>query len=77
MRKKPAALLQNLALAALTVSALYLLSLTPLFSGSWSDRVQAIFAAGPPAGGEDQGADLGELIQTVRGVGYTLSEAQP
>lgn len=74
MRKKPAALLQNLALAALTVSALYLLSLTPLFSGSWSDRVQAIFAAGPPAGGEDQGADLGELIPSFHAV--ITSEAE-
>ena len=49
-RRRAIALLQDLALVLLTVSALFLLSRTPLFSGGWTDRVQAIFTAGPQAG---------------------------
>ena len=73
-RKRLIALGQDLVLVLLTVSALWLLSRTPLFSGGWSDRVQAILSAGPQSGGQVQGSDLAESIPSFHAV--ITSEAE-
>ena len=67
-RRRAIALLQDLALVLLTVSALFLLSRTPLFSGGWTDRVQAIFTAGPQAGSQEQGIDLEAVTPSFHAV---------
>lgn len=67
-KKRVTALLQDAALILLTASALWLLSRTPLFSVGWSDRVQAIFTAGPQAGGQTQETNLTAFIPSFHAV---------
>ena len=73
-KKRLIALLQDVILAALTLSALWLLAQTPLFSGGWSDRVQAILTAGPQSGGPAQAADLSAAAPSFHAV--ITSEAE-
>lgn len=67
-KKRAASSVQNLLLVLLTASALFLLSRTPLFSVGWRDRMQAIFTAGPQAGGQAQAVDLGTLVPSFHAV---------
>lgn len=62
-KKKPLVnVLQNLALVVLAASAIYLLTQTPLFSGRWSDPLQALLTPRSPAAGQSQSADLSPII---------------
>lgn len=62
MSKKTVDRLQNLALAALTLSAVFLLLSFFHLRGGWTARFQNLLAVRPTAGGQEEAGGLGELL---------------
>ncbi len=57
--------LQNMALALLSLSALFLLGSMPLFHISWADQVQSLLATHPAGGGHTQSTALADMFPSV------------
>lgn len=73
MSKRTVNRLQNLALAVLSLSALFLLSRIPLFGGKWANQVHA-FLTSPAAVQEEQNANLSSALAAVHIVVTSDSE---
>lgn len=73
MSKRTVNRLQNLALALLSLSALFLLSRIPLFGGKWANQVHA-FLTSPAAVQEEQNANLSSALAAVHIVVTSDSE---